>query len=40
MHVHTKKGMTSAGPVDLMDLDKQSDDEDYEAVSLPGVKKG
>ena len=32
--------MTGAGPLDLMDLDHQSDDEDPEKTTLPGVKKG
>ena len=32
--------MTGAGPLDLMDLDNRSDDEDREKTSLPGVKKG
>ena len=32
--------MTGAGPLDLMDLDKESDDEDREQTSMPGVKKG
>jgi len=39
---HSKRGMTEAGPIDLMDLDNRSDDEDGDKsqIALPGVKKG
>ena len=39
---NSKRGMTEAGPTDLMDLDNQSDDEDGDRshAALPGVKKG
>ena len=32
--------MTEAGPIDMMDLDEASDNDDMKTVSLPGVKKG
>lgn len=38
-HLHSGN-MTEAGPLDLIDVDKGSDDEDTENISLPGVKKG
>lgn len=40
MFLNNKKNMTDAGPLDMMDLDRDSDDEDRETFSLPGVKKG
>ena len=33
--------MTEGGPLDLMDLDNESDEnEDNQNIQLPGVKKG